>query len=353
MNWSDLLGHQAQIQMLFQAVRRNRIPHALLFGGPAGIGKHTIALLFARSLLCERSTDDDLEACGSCSSCRSFDAGNHPDCITVGLPEGKGIIPIALIAGEGEERGRSGLCYDLSLRPMLSRRKVAIVDDADCMNAEAANAFLKTLEEPTPDTFIILVSSQPDSLLPTIRSRCQLLRFHPLQTQDVSELLLRLEWVDDRKMAEEIAALSEGSLYQGAQLLDPRWRDLKTLLWNGLASAAIDVGKLSAALIEHIESKSADTGEKKHAWNWLLRFAVEYYRGQLADLSRQMSDELSMGQISDLSSELWWKLENANLLLERCLDEELRRDDNLNLTLTLEAWLAELSQMQKQTPAAT
>ncbi|MEX0728224.1 MAG: DNA polymerase III subunit delta' [Planctomycetaceae bacterium] len=351
MSWADVVGHQIQIEMLHEAVRRRRLPHALLFAGPSGIGKQIVARLLAKALLCERTSDDDLHACGTCGSCRSFDAGTHPDCLAVEKPEGKAILPIGLIAGEGDERGRSGLCYNLSLRPMLSGRKVAIVDDADCMNAEAANAFLKTLEEPTPDTIIILISSQPDSLLPTIRSRCQLLRFHPLKSGEVADLLVRLEWVDDPKAAEEIAALSDGSLSQAAQLLDPRWRDLRAMLGKGLSAQAFETGRFAAELLEQMESKASDAGERRIAWSWLLRFAVEYYRKELTELAREFAEFTPTDDSPGGVAACWGKLERVNQLLERCLDEESRRDDNLNISLSLEAWLTDLAQLRRQEPA--
>ena len=320
MKWSDVIGHQIQIEMLHEAVRRQRLPHALLFAGPSGIGKQIVARLLAKALLCVQNSETDLQACETCGSCRSFDAGTHPDCLTVSKPEGKAILPIALIAGEGDERGRSGLCYDLSLRPMLSRRKIAIVDDADCMNAEAANAFLKTLEEPTPDTVIIMISSQPDALLPTIRSRCQMLRFRPLKSSEIAELVIRLEWVDDRQVAEEIAALSDGSLSQAAQLLDPRWRELRTMLWTGLSAEKLETGRFAAELLEQMESKASDAGERRNAWSWLLRFAVEFYRNELTELTRELSDFAPTDNTPNGVSNCWDRLERTNQLLDRCLE---------------------------------
>lgn len=349
MSWDAVIGHRIQIEMLQEAVRRKRLPHALLFAGPAGIGKLIVARLLAKALLCERSSDDDLSSCDACSSCRGFDAGTHPDCLSVGRPEGKAIIPIALIAGEGDERGRSGLCYELSLRPMLSTRKVAIVDDADAMNAEAANAFLKTLEEPTLDTVILMVTSQPDALLPTIRSRCQLLRFGPLKTNEVADLLLRREWVSDQKTADEIAALSDGSLSQAAQLLDSRWRDLRTMLWKGLSAKSFETGRFASELVEQMETKASDVGERRNAWAWLLRFAVEFYRNQLAELTAELSKFAPTDDTPRGVADCWSRIEQVNQLLERCLDEESRRDDNLNITLALEAWLTDVAQISRRT----
>ncbi len=123
---------------------------------------------------------NQIEACGECRACRGFAAGNWPDFMEIGLPAGKTEIPISLILGESDKRGREGLCFELSMSPQASERRVALINDAHRMNQEGANALLKTLEEPPSHALILLVCDNPDSLLPTIRSRCQVIRFFPL-----------------------------------------------------------------------------------------------------------------------------------------------------------------------------
>ena len=153
---------------LRQAQAADRLPHALLIVGARGLGKRRLATLFARALLCPRPGPDGL-ACGSCTDCRLNAAGSHPDLARVGPdPESKsGEIPIDAIR-ELTERA--------VLTPVRGAHKVVLIDPADRMNAAAANALLKTLEEPTGNTLLMLIAEQPGRLPATIRSRCQLLK---------------------------------------------------------------------------------------------------------------------------------------------------------------------------------
>jgi DNA polymerase-3 subunit delta' len=201
--------------------------------------------------------------------------------LTVGCPEGKRELPIALIAGEGERRGREGLLHDLSLRPMSATRRIAIIDDADTMNEESANALLKTLEEPPPGSLLFLISPSLDALLPTIRSRCQPLHFGPLAEQDIAELIVELGWEADVEAAAAVAALAEGSLTTARQLLDPGLRKLRDELHARLAAAEFQSLQTADALIAVIEELGSDTPAQREIAAWVIRFAVGWYRDQL------------------------------------------------------------------------
>lgn len=140
-----------------------RVPHALLAAGPAGLGKRALVEAVAASLLCiDRRADG--HACGRCRACAWRLAGTHPDLVRVGIAEDATQITVDQIRALGER---------LALAPQPGGRQVAVIDPADEMNPNAANALLKTLEEPTPDSVLILVADQPARLLPTILSRCQ------------------------------------------------------------------------------------------------------------------------------------------------------------------------------------
>ncbi|MBI5461065.1 MAG: DNA polymerase III subunit delta' [Gammaproteobacteria bacterium] len=159
--WAQLQARAAQ----------RRLPHALLVTGPAGVGKRVFADAFARSLLCKRPMGDGADnstACGGCEACLLLRAGTHPDYLTVTFIEDKTQIGIDQIRE---------LCRALSLKSHAGGYKIAILTPAERMTVEAANSLLKTLEEPTDNTLLILVTEQPARLAATIRSRCQLLRF--------------------------------------------------------------------------------------------------------------------------------------------------------------------------------
>jgi DNA polymerase-3 subunit delta' len=202
------------MEQLERARRNNRVAHAYLFFGPDGVGKERVAFAFARALNCAA---EENPPCGSCESCRKIEKLSHPD-VRLVAPE-RELVDRGLI-----EREKGGLpsaqiknaqldeLSDLFRhRPYLGRWKVVVVVDADRMNANSQNRFLKTLEEPSADSVIILVTAHPEALLPTVRSRCQSLAFGPLATDQVSRFLKRKHALDDDR-ARVLAAMAQGSL---------------------------------------------------------------------------------------------------------------------------------------------
>lgn len=161
-----------------------RFPHALLVTGPAGVGKRLLSQALLARLVCE--TAGAQPACGQCRGCRLFSSGNHPDVRTVRPDEGKQMIRIDQIRELGEF---------LVLNSQYRGYRPALIDPADQMNVNAANALLKTLEEPPSTAVLILVSDRPSSLPATIRSRCQMISI-PVPTRDVAERWLREQAVE-------------------------------------------------------------------------------------------------------------------------------------------------------------
>lgn len=225
MQFYNIIGHKLQIESLKRAFDQNRVSHAYLFYGPDGVGKKRVALEFAKLVNClKKESKNEVPGC-DCNSCKKIDKGIHPD---VFLIEYKGVkdIKVEQIREEVEER--------LYFKPFEGRYKVAIVDEADRMNTSAQNAFLKTLEEPPIDSIIILVTSQSQSLLPTIRSRCQMVRFDVMPEETImEEITKRTELSQDDAIV--IARLSEGNLGKALNLdssiLDRR-KELITKLSN-------------------------------------------------------------------------------------------------------------------------
>ena len=180
--------------------RRTRLPHALLFQGRAGVGKLAFAQAFAQGLLCE-SPREDGRACGRCLACGWFEQGSHPD-----------FRPIQPESGsEGEEekesKGRKGshqivieqvreIASLMNLSTHRNGMRVVLIHPAEAMNASAANGLLKTLEEPPPNTVLILVTHRPQNLLPTVRSRCRKVEF-PLPDQEQAGAWLKAQGVSD------------------------------------------------------------------------------------------------------------------------------------------------------------
>ena len=175
MSFKDIYGHEKQISILQTAAARNRIPHAYLFYGMEGVGKRTVAEVFTKALNCRSNSVD---ACDECPSCVKIDRGNHPDVIMI-RAEGQ-FIKIKEIRELQEQ---------MKFRPLEGRKRIFIIDDADRMNIVSANALLKTLEEPSASNILILITARPHQLPMTILSRCQHVRFNPLQTRNYCLIL--------------------------------------------------------------------------------------------------------------------------------------------------------------------
>jgi DNA polymerase III delta' subunit len=166
--------------MLRRGLERGRLPHAMLFCGPEAVGKRLLARHLAAALNCQVNRLEG--GCGQCKNCRLILKDQHPDVITF-EPDGQ-YIKI--------EQVRE-LIQEASSMPFHAETKVFILEKAHAMQAPAANALLKILEEPPPLSKLILISHQPDTLLPTIRSRCQLFRFPPLHAEDIALILQKEE----------------------------------------------------------------------------------------------------------------------------------------------------------------
>jgi DNA polymerase-3 subunit delta' len=226
-SWHEVRGHDPIVAELRQSLAHGRLPHAFLFVGPEGIGKRTFALTLARALLCERNDAAQLEPCETCPSCLLVRGGTHPDLLEVGRPEDKHELPIRVIRD---------LCLSLSLTPMRGRRRIAIVDDADALNDEAANAFLKTLEEPPLGSVLILIATSAETQLETVVSRCRVVRFDPLAPSDLTALLLEQGIVADPSEADRLAQLAEGSVSRACGLADPELNEFHRELIDELAN---------------------------------------------------------------------------------------------------------------------
>jgi DNA polymerase-3 subunit delta' len=186
-----------QWQHVQKLLQQDHLPHALLLSGLAFVGKKDFSIELAKSLLC-LTPKDDKHACGECKACQLFNAGSHPDFHHTFLPDDKKDISIAQIRG---------LIEFTHLSHSISRLKVVVVQTADRMNINASNSVLKTLEEPAADTIIILESSRAGELLPTIRSRCQIIHF-PLPQSNLA--LAWLQQQQTKTAAETLLAIAGG-----------------------------------------------------------------------------------------------------------------------------------------------
>ncbi len=247
MAWERIIGQERVVEALRRALAQQRVAHAYLFYGPDGTGKRAAALTFAQALQCEQGGSDP---CGTCIPCTKVQRLIHPD-VQVMLPHPSDADPDDLYerlqrlaaqpyatvdyirrpvlddptrasnkqAFYSVARINEALRRSVSFKPLEGRYKVAILIDADRMRTEAANAFLKLLEEPGPQTVFILTTSRPDHLLPTVRSRCQHLRFDPLPAEAIAQALVAREGVEEAR-AMVLARMADGSYSRALDLLE-------------------------------------------------------------------------------------------------------------------------------------
>ena len=200
--FETIIGHDNNLNSLRGAISSGKISHSHLFHGPKGVGKASVANAFAQIVLCKNRLAESVTSCGHCSSCQKMVAGQHPDFFNIEMEEGKTRISIDQIRELGAF---------LSLTPMESPWKVALIDDAAQMNAAAANALLKTLEEPPEQSILIINTYRPGALLPTIRSRCNKSRFSGLNRDALVAIVNKL--VDtDRETIDNAVALAGGDV---------------------------------------------------------------------------------------------------------------------------------------------
>ncbi len=327
--WHSILGHDEVVEQFRRTLAAGRLASTYLFVGPAGIGKKRVAMELARCLLCQRATADALEACGECESCRLFAAGNHPDVEVVVRPEDKSDLPIELFVGDREHRNQGGLCHWISLKPFLGGRRVAIIDDADHFNASSANCLLKTLEEPPPQSLLILIGTSPARQLPTIRSRAQIVRFQPLQAEEVVQILVDTGAVADREQAARLAALCEGSVERALELADPALVEFRGTFLNLLSSTAPDGIRLARAVQAFVDEAGKESARKRDRLRIVVGFAVDHYR---AILRRQTGGADHAGNS-----------EEAAQALDACLAALEQVDRNANLGLVVQNLCEELT----------
>jgi len=254
MRFSQIIGQERAKGFFSRVISEDRIPHAYLFTGIRGIGKTSTAIALTMALNCRQPTN--IEACGICPSCRQVVGGNFPDFISI-RPEGQN-IKIEQI----REVNRR-----LSFAPVSARYRVCVIQQAEAMTTDAANAFLKTLEEPPAGNILVLNAVEPLNLLPTIVSRCQRVPFQPLSPEAMIEWL-----VSEKKMPREratvVARASAGSLGRALEMSEEvffekreRWIShllkLPGLSMGDAVAMAMDV----AAKEKGKGSDSAESGE--------------------------------------------------------------------------------------------
>jgi DNA polymerase III subunit delta' len=348
MSWQQILGHDQVVEQFRRRIAGGRMASTFLFVGPAGIGKRTLALKLAQTLLCERVPDEQMAPCGECPSCRQVLAESHPDLIMVSKPADKSYIPIELLIGDREHRMREGLCHDISRKPNRGSRKVAIVDDADYFNQEGANSLLKTLEEPPPRAVLILLGTSEQRQLSTIRSRSQIVRFEPLSRDHCAHLLLEQGLVESASAAEELADLSGGSLEAARELLAPELREFRHRFVARLAERDWDSVALSKAVSSFVDEAGKEASARRERLRQLIRFAVEFYRSTMLHLvGGELPADATLRSAVQSASAAGHSPSTAADSIERSLEALQHVAGNANQATAIECWLDDLASLSR------
>lgn len=340
MSWSEVVGQGQTTALLRKAVAHGRTAHAYLFVGPAGVGKGDAARVLAKVLNCTAPPAPG-ECCDACTACRKLDAGVFPDYLPVTRVRGKDIKIAQVVRRDPDtdELKVTPVSEFVARRPLEGRRAVVVVLDADQMNETAQNALLKTLEEPPDHVQFVLTTSNPNGLLPTIRSRSQALNFPPAPTAVVAAALEQdgLAPGDARLLA----ALAGGSLGRARELardggLASRRAEARELL-SGLAGLD-DLGALTRA--EAWEKRRDELPE-------LLDLILFWLRDALV-LTTGVPDHLvvaadALPALTDLARRL-----GRNRLLktvDAVLEARQQLDRNANTRLVLDVLLLRLAEL--------
>jgi len=322
--FDKLTGNNHIKEILRRLLATKRVPNSLLFAGEDGIGKKRFALELAKAFVCQNPKNS--EACDICPACRRADRfafpkfddrdafkklifSEHSD-IGLVVPYNKNILVDAIRELETEA----------NFRPHEAAARFFIIDDADKMNESASNALLKTLEEPAATSHIFLVSSRPDALLPTIRSRCQTVRFTPIDRQEIENYLLKTkEFAPDD--AALLAKLSNGKLGHALETDLGKFRERRDQMLKVLESILIKENRAE-----------------------LLRVAEE-----MNDAKNKDGYETSLEILQTLIHDVWVLKNNANekILVNVDLARDLQKLAGQAESKRLSAWLSEIENLRE------
>lgn len=325
MNFSDIYGHEKTIKALKSAMEKDHIFHCYLFLGEEAIGKKQVALSFAKTLLCKKG---GTEPCNICNSCLKFDNWNHPDLEFI-EPE-KGLI---------KKEAIDNLIKSMNIAPLESERKIVIIDDCHKMGMEAQNALLKTLEEPPSYVNIILITSNISNLISTIISRSQLIKFNPVESQTIVDLIIS-RYMKSQEEASFIAHFTKGSIGKSISLCESQ-----------------EFFERRDNTINHIHSiikgdrmnifKSVDFFiENKDQIDEIMDIILYWFRDLL--IYKEIGNSslvLNRDKIQLLSNETFLDIDRINVIIDSIMETKRLIDQNVNYQLAIETMLLNMQEV--------
>ena len=322
LGFKDVIGHGHLIEHLQSAISMGKVSHAYIFDGEKGAGKNFLADIFAATLQCENK---GTEPCGTCTSCKQAEGKNHPDIIRI-THEKPNTISVDDI--------RQQLCGDIMIKPYKGPYKIYIVDEAEKLNVHAQNALLKTIEEPPAYAVILLLTTNAESFLPTILSRCVTLHLKPVKDSKVRKFLMEQVKIPDYQ-ADICVAFAQGNIGKARRLaLSEEFGQMK--------EHAVHLVKYiqEMEISELIDSMHKITEFKADISDYLDLLLVWYrdvllYKATWNPSSVVFSDEiLTIEKMASKSS-----YEGIELILQSLDKAKIRLAANVNFDLTMELLL--------------
>ncbi len=343
MRLSDIEDQESAVRALKSSLQRGEIAHAYLFVGPANIGKMATALAFASALNCTNANSDNGntggDACGTCTSCRQIEAGTHPD--------------VRIIAPEGDQTKidqMREMIKGLQFVPLEGRWSVAIIEQADTLNPSSENATLKILEEPPSYAVLILLSCNPTLLLPTIRSRCRIIRFTRASTSKIEEILKRRFDLPDEEI-KLIAACSQGAIGRAMRMAsDPAVLEDRAavlgLIRNWPTSPPVIAFKTAETIRKIAEGSQADTDERTRIkrLHGLLDYILSWYSDLLSlKIRGKDATVCNVDMMDDLKTQAdLYTAEKLQTAIKSIMDTKRYLAGNITAQLALENMLFDI-----------
>ena len=319
MGFNQIIGHERVIENLQNAIRYNQIFHSYLFEGEEAIGKKMVALFFAKTLLCK---EEGIKPCNRCNSCLKFDNWNHPDLKLIESEKG-------LIKKEKIDE----MIKNINIAPLESKRKIIIIDDSHDIRMEGQNALLKTLEEPPSYINIILISSSSNNLVSTIISRCQIVKFYPVENTKIEELLMA-KYNKTLEEASFIAHFTKGSVGKSIMLSQSEEFFQKREEVIDIIDNIIEGNKLKIFSSIDFFSKNKDYYEE------ILDIILYWFRDLI--IYKEIGESkliINKDKIPLLSRQSFLNLNHINDIIENIMETKQSIERNINYQLAIETML--------------
>ena len=384
MSWQGIVGHDKQADFFRCNLEQGRLCSSFLFLGSTGIGKRKFALKLAQSLFCQQNDTAQLQPCGDCPACRQVLADTHPDLHLIGVDRAHGkrsIIKAQLVGGKKSTAHESnqdleqhpsppsradptamtpgfdiqssdlsthyqGLCYQLNLKPAQASRQIAIIDDADCMQDEAANALLKTLEEPPAGSVLILIASNPQQILTTIHSRCQIILFQTLSDEQVKQVLLDNGAVETEDQARVLASLAGGSVEVALGAVDGKLVELRQEVCDLLPVFSQTPQRL-ASVVESYVSAPKDSSAQRECFQQAADVILKVFHLMLLQRTgvEYSADQIAQSTVTTMLQN--WRGDEETIIacIDRTLDAVTQLNANANIKTLVDAWIDDLAQI--------